>query len=94
MLTYVKQPRGAFLELCPAKTVCAVLFRHYGKLFSWIVHRINALLRTDRRRPVLVFLNAFFFIKYDTNPRYQDPCLLIHPLSETSVQKENEALEP
>ena len=24
----------------------------YGKLFSWIVHRINALLRTERARPV------------------------------------------
>ena len=30
--------------------ICCCLQALYGKLFSWIVHRINALLRTDRGR--------------------------------------------
>lgn len=45
-LHYVK-----FFRISRAFTIL-VFQALYGKLFSWIVHRINALLRTERARPV------------------------------------------
>lgn len=53
----------------------------YGKLFSWIVHRINALLRTDRRRPVdndyrIGILDIFGFENFKRNS-FEQLCINI-----------------
>lgn len=53
----------------------------YGKLFSWIVHRINALLRTERARPVendyrIGILDIFGFENFKRNS-FEQLCINI-----------------
>ena len=72
---------GACSELCTAKTVCGVIFRHCMAnclvgLFTVLTHYWGL---TGEVLCKYFYTFIIYMIKCDTNPRYQDPCFNLVP---------------